>query len=557
MIAQDKTSPHSSAVLAEKLIDKGSLIDHFLNEQKKLTTAVTRFADWHDQHGNTLSAQKNYQHLIPLSRPAQGEQYAFQVDLDTCSGCKACVAACHSMNGLDQEEAWRDVGLLHMRDQKHSLQQTVTTACHHCADPACSNGCPVLAYEKDELTGIVRHLDDQCIGCQYCVLKCPYDVPKYHEVLGIVRKCDMCHSRLSVNEAPACVQSCPNEAIRIIKITLPEIHAASSQPLVAGAFASSYTLPTTRYLSTNPHRSSLQPANATSLRVEPTHLPLVLMLVLTQASAGAALANALHFFLTEKSNLGLALTATFLTLLGLIASVTHLGRPWQAWRAFLGWKKSWLSREILVFGNWFPLLVASLLLTLLNTPFLSDDLLLNVTNMAKKEFNWILDPAHLRLTQFQLPLLSLAVLVGLLSVYCSIMVYVDTRRPYWSMSLASGKFIGTLCILGAALAAGFTGQILWAWGAVFFTTLKVCSEIFFLKKHLSSDPQNPQTKTARVLWEVLQPWTLARFASSILGLALLWLEPWSGILFLVAGELIERSLFFRAVNAPRMPGNLA
>ena len=52
----------------------------------------------------------------------------------------------------------------------------------------------MLAYEKDAETGIVRHLDDQCIGCQYCVLKCPYDVPKYSKKRGIVRKCDMCYS---------------------------------------------------------------------------------------------------------------------------------------------------------------------------------------------------------------------------------------------------------------------------------------------------------------------------------------------------------------------------
>ena len=60
------------------------------------------------------------------------------------------------------------------------MQQTVTTACHHCLDPACMNGCPVKAYEKDPVTGIVRHLDDQCIGCQYCVLTCPYEVPQFN-----------------------------------------------------------------------------------------------------------------------------------------------------------------------------------------------------------------------------------------------------------------------------------------------------------------------------------------------------------------------------------------
>src|SRR5205085_3191577 len=144
----------------------------------------------------------------PLAAPGPGEQYAFEVDLDACTGCKSCVVACHALNGLDEDESWRSVGLL-QGARTAAFQQTVTTACHHCVDPACLTGCPVDAYEKDVQTGIVRHLDDQCIGCQYCVLKCPYDVPKYNARLGIVRKCDLCSSRLSAHEAPACAQACP------------------------------------------------------------------------------------------------------------------------------------------------------------------------------------------------------------------------------------------------------------------------------------------------------------------------------------------------------------
>src|SRR6185369_3646357 len=165
--------------------------------------------------------------------------YAFEVDLDSCTGCKACVSACHSLNGLDDDETWRDVGLLIGGDRRHPFQQTVTTACHHCADPACLNGCPVLAYEKDPVTGIVRHLDDQCIGCSYCILKCPYDVPKFNHRLGIVRKCDMCHGRLLHGEAPACVQACPHEAIRIDIVNQNSVRAVSAIPGVSvlpGAF---------------------------------------------------------------------------------------------------------------------------------------------------------------------------------------------------------------------------------------------------------------------------------------------------------------------------------
>ncbi len=197
-------------------VESGNLIDKLLAEQKQLQTPVARFSEVHHKRKPDLA--DHYRSLIPLTKPGDGEQYAFEVSLDRCTGCKACVSACHSLNGLDDHEAWRDVGTLLGGKDSPKWQQTITTACHHCEDPGCMNGCPVGAYEKDKDTGIVRHLDDQCIGCSYCILKCPYDVPKYSKKRGIVRKCDMCHQRLAEGEAPACVQACPTEAIRIVKV---------------------------------------------------------------------------------------------------------------------------------------------------------------------------------------------------------------------------------------------------------------------------------------------------------------------------------------------------
>ncbi len=143
-----------------------TLVDELLAEQRTLT-AVEIFSRAHDTH--TLRG-RSYQNLLPATSPKPGQQYAFAVNLDQCSGCKACVTACHSLNGLDEAETWRSVGLLVSQTSTHNPQpvhQHVTTACHHCADPGCANGCPVLAYDKDPVTGIVRHLDDQCMGCSY------------------------------------------------------------------------------------------------------------------------------------------------------------------------------------------------------------------------------------------------------------------------------------------------------------------------------------------------------------------------------------------------------
>src|SRR5690349_20655592 len=104
-------------------------VEALLRKQRSLT-AVERFAQRHA--ANDVPAAGIYEDLIPLARPGVGQQYGFRVDLDLCTGCKACVAACHTLNGLDDDEAWRSVGLLHGGTSGSPVQQTVTTACHHC-----------------------------------------------------------------------------------------------------------------------------------------------------------------------------------------------------------------------------------------------------------------------------------------------------------------------------------------------------------------------------------------------------------------------------------------
>jgi formate dehydrogenase iron-sulfur subunit len=236
------------------------VLDSLLADQQQLT-AVEKFSQRHASATRPAMADA-YRDLIPLSRPKPGEQYAFEVDLDACSGCKACVAACHNLNGLEEHETWRNVGVLYGGTDHEPFLQHVTTSCHHCLEPACLTGCPVKAYDKDPETGIVRHLDDQCIGCQYCVFMCPYDVPQYSSAKGIVRKCDMCHDRLAVGEAPACVQSCPNQAIRIRTVRVESV----AEQCEAGQFLPTApepgaTLPTTTYKSRRSMPRNLLPRN--------------------------------------------------------------------------------------------------------------------------------------------------------------------------------------------------------------------------------------------------------------------------------------------------------
>src|SRR5262249_27792012 len=122
--------------------------------------------------------------------------------------------------------------------------------------------------------------------------KCPYDVPKYSQEKGIVRKCDMCHGRLALREAPACVQSCPNGAIRIALVNRDQIREESEANLfLPGAPEPGYTLPATVYKTKRPLPRNLLPADYYSVTPQHAHLPLVFMLVLTQMSVGALAAD--------------------------------------------------------------------------------------------------------------------------------------------------------------------------------------------------------------------------------------------------------------------------
>jgi Fe-S-cluster-containing dehydrogenase component len=94
--------------------------------------------------------------------------------------------------------------------------------------------------------GIVKHLDDACIGCRYCTLTCPYDVPVDNDRLGIVRKCDLCADRLADGQAPACVQGCPTQAVSVTTVAEPTALDADLR-LVPGAARSTLTRPNTRY----------------------------------------------------------------------------------------------------------------------------------------------------------------------------------------------------------------------------------------------------------------------------------------------------------------------
>ena len=517
-----------------------TLSDELLAEQR-LLTAVTRFAQKHDAAELPLQS-RYYGDLLPRAVPVEGEQYAFEVDLDKCSGCKACVAACHSLNGLESGESWRSVGLLVSDEAVAPFQQTVTTACHHCVDPACLNGCPALAYEKDPVTGIVRHLDDQCIGCQYCVLKCPYEVPRYSSRLGIVRKCDMCAPRLSVGEAPACVQSCPSAAIRITVVDREAVrseHTSSENSFLPASPEPGYTIPTTRFVSAKGFPGNVRAADADAVAPAPPHWALVWMLVLTQAGIGGIWFETLSQIAGARSSTASGFLSGALVTAGLIASIFHLGRPLQAWRAIMGVRRSWLSREIVAFNALFMSVLLFLAAMVLPDSVFGD-----------------------RVTA----VLVFCSLTGAAALFCSMMVYVDTPRVFWNAAHTVPRFLGTTLLLGGAVALLFDPATPAACGIIASTCIAKLALELSLLRHLTNAKQTALKRSAKLHVEALARPAVFRFVTlgAAAGLSLLafvkepagWAAP---VLFalLFASELTERYLFFRAVAQPKMPGGPA
>ncbi|HKU37058.1 MAG TPA: DmsC/YnfH family molybdoenzyme membrane anchor subunit [Polyangiales bacterium] len=532
-----------------------TLIDEYLRTQRE-PTAIERFSKQHDRD---QIHERFYRDLIPTQRPGAGEQFAFQVDLDRCTSCKACVTACHSMNGLDEGETWRFVGHLHGGTAQAPVQQSVTTACHHCVDPACLKGCPVEAYVKDPVTGIVKHLDDQCIGCQYCTMTCPYEVPQYSKSKGIVRKCDMCSDRLAAGEAPACVQACPNEAISIRIVSQAETQQNAEQAaFLPGAPAPTITAPTTRYVSDKSMPVNTLPVDYHALKPGHAHGPLVVMLVLTQLAVGAF---ALGMLLPAAARAQLALVALAACFAGLGAALLHLGRPLYAFRAVLGVRTSWMSREILAFGLFAKAALAY-------TALLWRNQLAALAGFSLPPLPAALEPG-----------VGAAVLgSGALAVFCSVMIYHVTRKRFWTFTDTALKFYGTALKLGAAaalcaavLAGAAPGLVAAFAGLTCASALgKLVHELAILR-YLSSEPHDLM-RSARLLAGTLRPALLARIVLAVAGgvlapsvsvlsfgadhAVLAGLCAIAGACALLGGELLERSFFFSAVSAPRMPGAL-
>lgn len=155
-----------------------------------------------------------------------------------CIGCRKCEEACNKVNELPPpEQPFDDESVLDKKRRTTPKAYTVVNRydsagsakgplfrkiqCNHCLEPACASSCFVKAYKKTK-TGAVTYDASVCVGCRYCMVACPFEIPtyEYDSVLTPrIMKCTMCYPRVIEGKLPGCVEACPKEALTFGKRT--------------------------------------------------------------------------------------------------------------------------------------------------------------------------------------------------------------------------------------------------------------------------------------------------------------------------------------------------
>jgi formate dehydrogenase iron-sulfur subunit len=378
--------------------------------------------------------------LIPKRALEEGEQYRFHFNMTKCIGCRSCEIACNEQNGNPAEIHWRRFGEIEGGTWPDTQRSYLSMGCNHCLDAECVKGCPVEAYTKDPATGIVLHSADACIGCQYCVWNCPYSVPQFNPERGVVGKCDMCHGRLEDGLEPACVNACPEAAIEIEIVNMAawrKDYAGAESP---GMPAAGHTISTTRITLPESGALQLERVDLGHIQPEHAHLSLVLMTTLMQAVSGA-----LIFELLDKTISAITLLALLLiAALALTVSAMHLGRPAYAWRALKMWRRSWISREVLLYSLFFAGLGVLTGLSIVGS----------LPASRLRSFILVLPAMHLLLLTSSLHAIGwAAAILGVGGTVCSAYIYLVPARPSWNMIHTPLDFLLTTALLGSLLAS--------------------------------------------------------------------------------------------------------
>lgn len=484
--------------------------------------------------------------LLPLDA---GEQYRFGFSMEACIGCHSCEVACAEQNATPIDKAWRHVGELEGGTFPETRRFSISMACNHCLEPTCLSGCPTKAYVKLS-NGVVKHEEDECIGCQYCIWNCPYEVPVFNPDRRIVSKCDMCLPRLEAGENPACVMACPTHAISVEVVNVEKWRADHHEAEAPGLPPSSITLSTTRLSLPDDLPDDLVAASDHRVDLEEPHWPLVILTLLTQLSLGAVASTVLLelFGAGSASRGGLAGGAVGAFLAGALAmsaSFLHLGRPAYAFKALRNVRTSWMSREVALFGAF------------------------STASLAYAGA-WYLDSGVPTA-----PLGVMAVLIGLVGIYASGRLYLVPARPVWQSRRTLVSFFSTACSLGPLATLVFLDRTnlenWWILVLILASITGVAAQLgahAHLVRAVRSATDHQHRGTAYLLLNHCRGLFALRLLAAFGGLALLFSLIGSSLqsdeaagrlvmaLFILgAGELAGRYLFFVTVVPFRVAGS--
>ncbi|NQY53340.1 MAG: dimethyl sulfoxide reductase anchor subunit [Campylobacteraceae bacterium] len=449
-----------------------------LNTSTPLESFLSYKADTKGQCGN---------YSIDIQKPKEGEQYRFHFDANACIGCHCCEVACNEQNANESDVKWRRVGESTSGTFPDVAHHFNSMSCNHCIDPECLKGCPTSSYIKFD-NGIVFHEDETCIGCQYCTWNCPYEVPVFNKDRGIVTKCDMCHDKLEIGQTPACVQSCPSNAIQIEIVNIKtwqekDMYKDGVAPHLCDV---NITKPTTRY-TLKENKGNIKTADDHIIKANHSEWPLVFMTILSQISLGSFLTltiiDLFNFYSFELSlnNIYMILAAFLPAAIGLPLSALHLGRPILAFTAIKNIKTSWLSREALALGIYtlgMSILIIVYFLELnKNIKLLSEIIIL---------------------------------LIGIYGIYAQSMIYRIKARPSWNKKETNQIFfsVGYIGIFLSALVLILSEEYTIAIMIIpFATILAFCQFILSLKQDLfyryldKNDKNFYQLNKTKILYE--------------------------------------------------------
>lgn len=416
----------------------------------------------------------------------------FTLDLNRCTGCRACELACSTENHLGFGRSWRRIESFNAECDPRAAHHHLSIGCNHCENAPCLAACPARAISRDEGQCLVTLNPDRCMGCGYCAWVCPFEAPVYDESAGVMGKCTLCPDRTAQGDRPACVEACPTEALLIADLGDPAL--AASVP----GFPETAAEPAIRF---RPLRAGARPVETTwSLDAEilaefdaaprPRSAggdlrhdwPLVLFTL-----AAAALVAFQTVVASDSSYPRLVLVLAGVAAAGV--STLHLGRPDRTWRAVAGFGSSWLSREIVLYGAFVGFLGLQAIV-----------------------------PDHAGIT-------FAAVGVGWLMLFAVDRVYDPVRRPR-SMPVHSADVLG----IAALLTAVVIGQM---WLTLILATGRLL--LFFVGFVGNGQP-------------VVRNWLriLSRVVPLILGVMLMVLgeSQWGPLVLIGIGEGVDRALFY-------------